>query len=165
MKLFVLAVLCSAAVVISDSPPCAAAFAPDQILLQDGVVPVHQKRRHGLRKRAAAPARQPALSEEQAMHSLETELSRKIGLQMKEADYPEEAKRWTWSGITLVHVLVGRNGAIQQTAVGKTSGFRMLDEQALSIVRRISAPSWIPERLRGREVAVLVPIGFVLPHN
>jgi len=165
MKLFVLAVLCGAAAVLADASPCAAAFAPDQVLLEKGVVPVRQKPRHARPKRAAAPARLPALSEEQALHALETELSRKIGLQMKETDYPEEAKRWTWSGTTWVHVQVARNGAIQQTAVGKTSGFRMLDDQALLIVRRISAPSWIPERLRGRDVAVLVPIGFILPHN
>ena len=119
---------------------------------------------HAQAKRTAVAA-QPLLSEVQALHALETEISRKVGLQMKEADYPEEARRWTWRGITLVHVLVGKDGVMREISVGKTSGFRILDEQALRVVRRVSAPSWIPDRLRGRDIPVLVPIGFVLPHG
>jgi outer membrane biosynthesis protein TonB len=44
--------------------------------------------------------------------------------------------------------------------VHKSSGFRILDEQAVRVVSRIKAP-YIPERLRGRELAVTVPIGFL----
>jgi TonB family protein len=106
---------------------------------------------------------QPELSEKQAVHALETEISRKVGLQMKETDYPVEARRWSWSGITLVHVLVGSDGLMHNVSVCRTSGFRILDERAVQIVSRVSAPSWIPERLRGRDVAVQVPVGFLKP--
>ena len=127
-------------------------------------VHAHKARRHAAPKRIASPER-PALTEEQALHALETEISRKVGLQMKEADYPEEARRWTWSGTTLVNVRVNEDGLISKISVGRTSGFRMLDEQAVRVVSRVRSPSWIPDRLRGREVSVLVPIGFLLPRE
>jgi TonB family protein len=161
MKLvLVLALLCGAMAATALPRPCVAAFGQGEGLKSD-VVEVRNSRRHAPHKRIAAPAR-PSLTEEEALHSLETEISRKIGLQMKEADYPEEARRWTWSGTTLVHVLIGADGLMSQISVGRTSGFRMLDEQAVRVVSRIRAPSWIPDRLRGRAVSVLVPIGFIL---
>jgi len=113
-----------------------------------------------LAKRTTVPA-PSGLTEEQALHALETEISRKVGLQMKESDYPDEARRWRWSGVTLVHVLVGKDGLMHQISVGETSGFRILDEQAVRVVSRVSAPSWIPPRLRGRDVSVLIPVGFI----
>jgi len=160
MKSFlVLVLLCGAVAAIALPRPCAAAFGKGPSLTRD-MVQVRKSRRHAPPKRVAAPA--PALlTEEQALHALETEISRKVGLQMKETDYPEEARRWTWSGTTLVTVLVGANGLMNQISVGRTSGFRMLDEQAVRIVSRVRAPSWIPDRLRGRDVSVLVPIGFI----
>jgi len=54
---------------------------------------------------------------------------------------------------------------MRDVSVGKTSGFRVLDEQTVRVVSRVSAPSWIPDRLRGRDIPVLVPIGFVLPYG
>jgi protein TonB len=114
---------------------------------------------------ADTAAATPMLSEEQALHSLETEISRKVGLQMSAADYPAEARRWMWSGITLVHVLVSKDGVMRHISVGKSSGFRILDEQAVRVVSRVRAPSWIPDRLRGRDVPVLVPVGFILPRQ
>ena len=165
MKSLILALLLGVIAVVVDATPCAAAFAPPEIsFLQDDAVPVRQKPHHRAPRRAAASGG-PTLTEQQALHALETEISRKVGLQMKETDYPEEARRWTWSGIALVHVVVGKDGIMRQISVGRTSGFRILDEQAVRLVSRVTAPSWIPDRLRGREIAVLVPIGFILPHG
>ena len=160
---FPLILFCSAVAVLCEPGPCVAALANGEPVIVDAIH-VPQTHRHAPPKRAAAPA-SPALSEAQALHALETEISRKVGLQMKEADYPDEARRWTWRGITLVHVLVSKDGVMREISVGRTSGFRILDEQAIRVVSRVSAPSWIPDRLRGRDIPVLVPIGFVLPQN
>lgn len=103
----------------------------------------------------------PALTEEQALQLLELELSRHVGKQIHEADFPTEARRWNWSGTTLVLVLMATDGSMKEVSVQRSSGFRLLDQQALRIVRRITAPP-LPERLRGREVSVTVPIGFYI---
>jgi protein TonB len=100
-------------------------------------------------------------SDELAVHALEIELLRNIGKQTKEADYPEEAREWNWSGTTLVQVLMGANGSMKDVSVQRSSGFDVLDNQALKMVRRVLSTR-IPDRLKGREVTVTVPIGFFL---
>jgi TonB family protein len=101
------------------------------------------------------------LTEEEALKSLEQELSLKVGKQINPSDYPEEARRWRWTGTTLVQVRVDAEGMVGEVALHRTSGFRVLDEQALVMVRRVSK-LYVPFRLRGREHAVTVPIGFYL---
>jgi len=122
----------------------------------------HDSAAPSARETPAPIRRDPAarqMTEEQALHTLELDLSRNVGKQINEADFPEEARRWNWSGTTLVQVLMGADGSMKEISVRKTSGFRTLDEQALRVVRRSPVPP-VPERLRGREVAVTVPIGF-----
>lgn len=108
------------------------------------------------------PDDQP-LTEDQALDVLAGEISRKVGLQTQPSDYPEEARRWSWSGTALVRVLVGSDGSLRDIAIAHTSGFQALDQQALQMVGRVRKASWIPEPLRGRDVTVKVPIGFLAP--
>jgi TonB family protein len=102
-----------------------------------------------------------AMSEEDAVLALERELSLKVGKQTRDEDYPEEAQRWRWTGTVMIDVVVGANGSIKDVSLGKTSGFRVLDAQALTVVRRVSK-LYVPALLRGRDVAVTIPIGFYL---
>ena len=101
------------------------------------------------------------LNEEQSLHALELETSRKLGSTIQPSDYPEEARRQGWSGTTLVGVVVDADGQIKQVSVRTTSGFPLLDEQALRMVARVRI-WWIPQRLRQREVNVSVPVGFYI---
>jgi TonB family protein len=101
------------------------------------------------------------LTEEEALKSLEQELSLKVGKKISPSDYPEEARRWRWTGTTLVQVRIDAEGIVGEVALHRSSGFRVLDEQALVMVRRVSK-LFVPFRLRGREHAVTVPIGFYL---
>jgi len=102
-----------------------------------------------------------ALSEKEAVLALERELSLKVGKQMREEDYPEEAQRWRWTGTAMIDVIVGANGSVKAVTLGKTSGFRILDTQALIVVQRVSK-LFVPVQLRGRDIAVTIPIGFYL---
>jgi len=101
------------------------------------------------------------LSEEQSLSALGSEIARKLGAKIQEGDYPEEARREGWSGTTWVDVSVGSNGKIKELAVQQSSGFAVLDEQAIRMVDRISL-WWIPQRLRNREVKVAVPVAFYI---
>ena len=60
-----------------------------------------------------------------------------------------------------ITVQVGTDGMIRDVELRRSSGFDLLDEQALTIVRRV-AKVFVPFRLRGREHAVTVPVGFYL---
>ena len=101
------------------------------------------------------------LTEEEAFKALEQELSLKVGKQIHPSDYPAEARRSRWTGTSVVQVQVGTDGMIRSVELRHSSGFDLLDEQALTIVRRV-AKVFVPFRLRGREHAVTVPVGFYL---
>jgi periplasmic protein TonB len=101
------------------------------------------------------------LTEEEALKALEQELSLKVGKQIHPSDYPAEARRWRWTGTSVVQVQVGTDGMVRAVELQRSSGFYVLDEQALMIVRRVSK-LYVPFRLRGREHAVAVPVGFYL---
>jgi TonB family protein len=144
---------CGAMLLIASSLMCEAA---------------HKEAAHTGQRRAAnvsaAGTAKPygaSLSEGQSLRALESEISRKLGSKIQESDYPEEARRQGWSGTTLVGVLVGSNGKIKQVSISQTSGFALLDEQAVRMVDRVSI-WWIPQRLRKREVNVAVPVGFYI---
>ena len=102
-----------------------------------------------------------ALSEEEAHLALERDLLLKVGKQLQVSDYPHEARRWRWSGTVLVEVLVAGNGVVKQVALSRTSGFRVLDMQALAVVRRVPK-LYVPVGLRQRDRTVTVPVGFYL---
>jgi protein TonB len=103
----------------------------------------------------------PPQTEQEAIERLEQDLALKVGKRRQADDYPEEAVRFGWSGTALVEVLVSGNGTIKNIALGRTSGFKVLDEQAVEMVKRVSR-LWVPVRLRNREISVTVPIGFQL---
>lgn len=101
------------------------------------------------------------LNEAQSLHALEEEISRKLGSNLRDGDYPEEARREGWSGTARVDVTVGSNGKIKEAALQQSSGFPILDQQAVRLIDRIKL-WWIPQKLRNREVRVTVPVGFYM---
>lgn len=101
------------------------------------------------------------LSEEEAHHALERDLLLKVGKHMQASDYPDEARRWRWTGTALVEVLVAANGVVKQVALSRSSGFRVLDMHALEVVRRVPK-LFVPVGLRQRDRTVTVPVGFYL---
>jgi TonB family protein len=123
--------------------------------------------RAGFQVDAEAPEPLPGwhqATDELAVEALRLEILRNVGKQTREADYPEEARRWSWSGTTLVQVVMGVDGKMKTVSVQRTSGFRVLDQRALQMVRRVPS-THIPERLKGREVTVTLPIGFYFAHQ
>jgi TonB family protein len=99
------------------------------------------------------------LSADEARHALEREVSLKVGKHRREGDYPDEARRWGWSGTALVEVGVTGEGLIHEVVLSRSSGFRVLDERALEVVRRVQK-LFVPAQLRGRPQRAIVPIGF-----
>src|SRR4051794_30642577 len=127
----------------------------------DGRRVTHHKAATTSAQQRANQAYGAGLDEEQSLRALGSEIARKLGSNIQEGDYPEEARRQGWSGTTWVDVSVGRNGKIKDLGVQQSSGFPLLDEQAVRMVERIHL-WWIPQRLRNREVKVAVPVGFYI---
>lgn len=107
------------------------------------------------------PIGMPTLTEDEAREALDRELSLKVGKHMREDDYPDEARKQRWTGTALIEVLVAGDGLVKQVELAKTSGFSILDERALDVVRRVPK-LFVPFRLRGGEQRARVPVAFSL---
>lgn len=97
-----------------------------------------------------------------ALQALEQDLSLKVGKYLRPEDYPLDAQRSRWTGTAMVEVLVSGDGAIHDVWLARSSGFSVLDDRALQIVRRVPK-LFVPFQLRGSgEHRATVPIGFYL---
>jgi protein TonB len=80
----------------------------------------------------------------------------------KHKQYPRIAQMRGWQGTTKVELHIDAVGNITSSSVSETSGFEVLDKQALEMVRKASPLPLPPETLRGREFAIIVPVVFRL---
>jgi protein TonB len=76
--------------------------------------------------------------------------------------YPHIAQLRGWHGTTQVQIFVSTAGRMVNVIILRSSGFEVLDNQALDMVRQATPLPQPPEALRGREFTVMVPIVFKL---
>ncbi len=76
--------------------------------------------------------------------------------------YPAQAMEKGWQGRVEIRLVIGANGVIQTVMVKTSSGYRILDDQAMDMVRRGKPLTQIPPALRGREFTVDIPVIFDL---
>lgn len=76
--------------------------------------------------------------------------------------YPHVALLRGWQGTTQLQLVLSGSGKMLNAAVLRSSGFEVLDNQALEMVQRAAPFPQPPEALRGRNVTVMVPIVFKL---
>jgi periplasmic protein TonB len=85
---------------------------------------------------------------------------------IKEADrykrYPAQAIERGWQGRVEVRLVIGANTFIKSATIRTSSGYAVLDDLALDMVRKGKPLVQIPAALRGREFTVDVPVIFSL---
>lgn len=86
-------------------------------------------------------------------------LSREIG---KDQKYPRRAQQLGWQGTTEVLLRMGADAKVKDVSIAKSSGYEVLDEEALEKVKRAKHLPPPPEGFKDREFTVLVPIVFKL---
>jgi protein TonB len=89
------------------------------------------------------------------------DLQRALGKSVSERDYPRLARERGWEGKTYVMLTFGRDGLLKAVALSKTSGYPILDDKALELVKRMRVPP-MPGRLRKIERTITMPVNFVL---
>ena len=76
--------------------------------------------------------------------------------------YPVQAMERGWEGRVEIRITVLPTGAVESARVKTPSGYRILDDQALDMVRRALARSPVPPALVGREFSIDIPVVFEL---
>lgn len=76
--------------------------------------------------------------------------------------YPPQAMAAGWTGTAEVRLEVGSDGRPQAATVGRSSGHESLDRAALTMIDAGALRASLPESLRGRNFAVVLPVVFNL---
>ena len=99
--------------------------------------------------------------ENAAIKRFQVDMVRAVGRMVSERDYPREARERGWQGTTTVRVEIGPDGLLKAATVTRSSGYAILDDQALSTVRSVPSPE-IPAELREHTFSVEIPFRFSL---
>ena len=76
--------------------------------------------------------------------------------------YPRIAMRRNWQGMVLVRMVMLDNGNIQSLSIEKSSGYDVLDNEAMRMIERAKPLPKPPDILAGDEVNIYVPVSFAL---
>ena len=76
--------------------------------------------------------------------------------------YPPMARERGWEGTVVVTVVVHPRMPQPEVSLSRSSGWAMLDEQALEMLRRAAGATALPESLKGRGFSMELPVRFSL---
>jgi protein TonB len=74
--------------------------------------------------------------------------------------YPSSARARRQQGVVLIRFTLDRTGAVLAVALAQTSGFALLDREALALPRRASPLPQPPEDVKGQRIELVVPVEF-----
>lgn len=84
----------------------------------------------------------------------------------KYKQYPKIAQMRSWEGEVLLEVHCDDKGQIISTVVRKSSGHKVLDDQAITMVQKAAPLPQPPDILRSsKQLVILVPVPFTLDES
>ncbi len=111
--------------------------------------------------RPAAPASAPAPAFDEAGTIAQYRIAlMQVASTLK--TYPRIAQENNWQGRVELRLTVGAGGGITSLAVKSGTGYAVLDQHALDMLRRAQPKTPLPAGLRGREFSLEVPVVFGL---
>jgi protein TonB len=81
---------------------------------------------------------------------------------IKHKQYPRVAKMRGWQGEAVIELQIDANGQPSSLKVQTSSGYEVLDNTAIEMVRKTVAATRLPTLLRGTMSTFLVPVSFRL---
>lgn len=79
--------------------------------------------------------------------------------------YPRLAQIRHWQGKVQVSLQIAAGGKLISASVSRSSGYEILDQQALEIVKQANPLPQVPEALQAKTFTVIVPILFRLENS
>lgn len=103
----------------------------------------------------SVPSAQPAEADSLAQYRMEI-----IELARRYKRYPRIAQDNNWTGTSSVRLVIGADGGIESLIVRTSSGYAVLDQEALAMLRTAKSKATIPPALRGKTITLDVPVIF-----
>lgn len=76
--------------------------------------------------------------------------------------YPAEARRARQEGVCYVRFTIDRQGHVLASSLDRTSGYALLDREAVALVRRADPLPAPPAEIEGETISLTVPVEFFL---
>lgn len=86
--------------------------------------------------------------------------SRVLGRLNAVKSYPSSARARRQQGVVLIRFTLDRSGAVLAVALAQSSGFALLDREALALPKRASPLPEPPEDVKGERIELVVPVEF-----
>jgi protein TonB len=86
--------------------------------------------------------------------------SRVLGRLNAVKSYPSSARARRQQGVVLIRFTLDRTGAVLAVALAQSSGFALLDREALALPKRASPLPEPPEDMKGQRIELVVPVEF-----
>ncbi|WP_374261253.1 energy transducer TonB, partial [Zoogloea sp.] len=80
----------------------------------------------------------------------------------RQQNYPRLAALRGWEGEVQLRVTIARKGNVIATQVVRSSGFEILDQNAVQLIAAAGPLPRPPESLQNREIQVIVPVHYKL---
>lgn len=80
----------------------------------------------------------------------------------RQQNYPRLAAMRGWEGEVQLRVTIARKGNIVATQIVRSSGFEVLDQNAVQLVAAAAPLPRPPEQLQNRDIQVIVPVHYKL---
>lgn len=80
----------------------------------------------------------------------------------KHKQYPRVAQLRGWQGVVKVDLQIDADGNVLASQIKESSGYEVLDKQALEMVKKVTHFPTPPDVLRGYSFNILVPVSFHL---
>jgi protein TonB len=110
-----------------------------------------------LSTKSAAPDAGTAASAARTVVSWQNAVMLQINRQKR---YPSAARTQEMQGVVEVRIVIDRGGQLMATEVGRSSGFALLDQEALEILKRASPLPPLPVAVQGETLHLTIPIRF-----
>jgi protein TonB len=92
-----------------------------------------------------------------ALRSYQTKIQVKLERYKK---YPPSAREGRVEGVVLVRFTVNRNGEVVSSQIVKGSGFSILDDEGLGLLKRVNPFPPIPKEIENNTLTITAPLQF-----
>lgn len=146
------------------APPIMALAAPADteraVAVAPAAPPLPESPPHAAPARAAAPAPPSAEAPDPAALAAYTRVL--TGEVARAKRYPAVARLRGWQGTAVLSLTVSANGQVTGSELRRSSGFPVLDDQALRMVAEVMPLPLAPSGLLGRPLVIELPVVFTL---
>lgn len=113
-------------------------------------------------KDTTAPESRPAPPARQMSDAKPTWEGAVLAALNKKKRYPREASFRRQQGVPWIRFVLDREGKLLSSTLERSSGFRALDEEALSLPKRAQPLPKPPDEVKGDTIELVVPVEFFL---